>query len=141
MRGSISSFDTRFVCMAVRIINLNRKLFGLEFAFVISAHYKILSIGKLVVLSREGCLHDNTWHSVAVHRKRRRVTLDVDKQKRITAVIPGQFSFLDFKGGEELILFGGGPDVATLDQSESKKNFSGIIQQLQFDEYQVLDEV
>ncbi|EDO47422.1 predicted protein [Nematostella vectensis] len=100
-----------------------------------------LGQGRLNITSREGCLHDGTWHSVTIHRKRRRVTLDLDKQERVTVVIPGQFSFLDFKGGQEKLYFCGGPDSDTLAYSYSRKNFTGIIQQLRFDEYQVIDEV
>lgn len=91
-------------------------------------------------MSRQGCLHDAVWHSVIISRVQRRVTITVDQQRPIHAAIPGRFSFLDFKGGSEQMVFGGGPLTKAFNQSLSRTNFTGFLQQFQFDEFDVIDE-
>lgn len=92
-------------------------------------------------MSRHGCLNDGVWHSVIISRVQRRIKITIDDQRPIISAIPGEFSFLDFKGGSEQVLFGGGPLIRAFNRSLSRKNFTGFLQQFQFDEFDVTDEV
>jgi hypothetical protein len=77
---------------------------------------------------------------VTIKRTKRRIKITVDDQRHIFAAIPGKFSFLDFKGGKEMMFFGGGPMNKAFNRSLSKTNFTGFLQQMYFDEYNVINE-
>lgn len=91
-------------------------------------------------MSRQGCLHDAVWHSVTISRLQRRIKITIDDQRPIHAAIPGKLSDLDFKGGSEQMFFGGGPLTKAFNRSISRANFTGFLQQFQFDEFDVIDE-
>lgn len=91
-------------------------------------------------MSHKGCLHDGAWHMVTIKRAKRRIRITVDDQRPIFAAIPGKFSFLDFKGGKEMMYFGGGPLNKAFNRSLSRTNYTGFLQHLYFDEFNVINE-
>lgn len=78
-----------------------------------------------------------------VKRRGRHVTLILDGRVTKKGRTPGHnsWSTLALTGDNKAIYFGGGPSRAALRESYSRKNFSGFLKQLRFDEYKVLDKV
>ena len=84
-----------------------------------------------------GSLHDKTWHWIQVQRRQRNVVLVIDNKVVSRKRIPGKFTRIDFSQEKAEMYIGGGP-MKELTKSDSKQNFSGVLQQFRLDKVKVL---
>lgn len=85
-----------------------------------------------------GSIRDGHWHWIEIKRHKRDVTLLIDQRATSSKKTPGAFTSLDFYKDKAEMYIGGGPMVEWT-RSVSKRNFSGLLQQLHVGRLKVLD--
>ena len=104
--------------------------------------YYFICAGTLCLEAGNGALNDCDWHAVEIRRNMRNVTLFVDYKYLDSGVTPGEMTSVGLVDGDHLVYIGGSLDsVLFFNGSGSTRNFSGVLQQFHFNNYEILDKV
>ncbi|XP_047144470.1 neurexin-3 isoform X2 [Hydra vulgaris] len=89
--------------------------------------YHLLEIADIL-------FNDGGWHLVSLKRNGREFALTVDKKYTLKKVTPGLFSKFNIQD----LFIGGHPVLDTIVNSKSKNNFSGCLQEVLFNEIDIV---
>lgn len=97
--------------------------------------------GPVVVQVGNKDLSDSCWHFVEIRRRRRRLTVILDKGRngRDTRNSSGTHLTLNLSNKSKVIYYGGGPKEALRFAQAKTISFKGFLKQFQFEELSVID--
>ena len=100
-----------------------------------------LGSGSIAIKTKKKAYNDDQWHRVKLERVKRLVNLTVDNSDTSKGKTPGAFYKFLFPDKETRFVLGGfTDDKKTKLKSVTKKNFTGCLQELIFNGYDLFDE-
>ena len=86
-------------------------------------------------------LSDSCWHFVEIRRRRRRLTVIIDRGRngKDSANSSESFSELNLSNQSNVIYYGGGPTEVLRFAKAKQLSFKGFLKQFKFEEFSVID--
>lgn len=100
-----------------------------------------LGSGSVTLTTKNGGYADNQWHIVRLERLKRSLNFTVDSSDACDGETRGHFTRFSLPDSKTSFFLGGLPDSQLKSKSVSRRNFTGCLQELTFNNYELFSKL